>query len=194
MKIYVAGPMSGLPDYNRPAFDAAAKRIRAAGYDVFNPAQADREDPDATDDKPRSWFLRRDIPELCRCDAIAVLPGWQESVGARLEVAVAEALDMPVLDAQTLQPLRPEGVLEEAARLVRGRRRTDYGHPRDNHARTAALWSAYLGVPITPTQVCMLNLLQKISRSVHRTTRDTIVDIAGYTLNIAILEGLERSD
>lgn len=77
-----------------------------------------------------------------------------------------------------------QSILDEAAAAVNGARNEDYGHPLDNHSRTAALWSTYVGVPLTAEQVCFMNILQKVSRSVHRPTRDTLVDIAGYAENI----------
>lgn len=36
--VILSGPMSGLPDYNYPMFNLAAKQLREAGYDVVNPA------------------------------------------------------------------------------------------------------------------------------------------------------------
>ena len=86
-------------------------------------------------------------------------------------------------------------VLDEAAALVNGDRQAAYGHPRDNHACTAALWTAYLqrrsdaSTPDTPVtgvdayDVCMLNILQKVSRLAHSRTRDGLVDIAGFAQN-----------
>ena len=78
-------------------------------------------------------------------------------------------------------------ILDEAKEIVDGSRRNDYGTPKENHQRTADLWSTYLGVKISAEQVCMLNILQKISRSMNKTTRDTLVDIAGYARNIELL-------
>jgi hypothetical protein len=82
----------------------------------------------------------------------------------------------------------PESILQEAQRIVHGARRQDYGHPFDNHSNTAALWSAYLEIPITPEQVCMLNILQKVSRSKQSITRDTLVDIAGFAANVELVD------
>lgn len=79
-------------------------------------------------------------------------------------------------------------VLDEAAAIVEGARRDSYGTPAENHGRTAALWSAYLGVEITARQVCLMNILQKISRDAHRPHRDGLVDIAGYALNAELVE------
>lgn len=84
--------------------------------------------------------------------------------------------------------LSPVSVLREAERIVDGPRRDDYGTPLANHSRTAALWSAYLGVPITPRQVCMLNVLQKVSRDAHAPKKDNLVDIAGYVRNAQLVE------
>jgi len=75
-----------------------------------------------------------------------------------------------------------------AQRAVYGARRHDYGTPKANHTRTARLWSAYLGVPITARDVCMLNVLQKVSRDRHRAVADNLVDIAGYAENAHLVE------
>jgi hypothetical protein len=80
-------------------------------------------------------------------------------------------------------------VLEEAAEAVSGDRQRHYGHPLDNHSRTAALWSAYLRIDITAEQVCQLNILQKISRATCDSShRDTWVDIAGYAQNVVMVQ------
>jgi hypothetical protein len=92
LRIYIAGPMTGLPDLNFPAFARAARRLRAAGHTVVSPAEVN---PDHS--MPWEQCMRRDIPELCTCEAIALLPGWEDSRGARLEAQIAGALRMRVL-------------------------------------------------------------------------------------------------
>jgi hypothetical protein len=104
MRIYVAGPMSGLPEHNFPAFHDAAARLRAAGYEVLNPAEQEF-NGDLT--KPWDFYLRRDIPLLCQCDAVALLDGFERSKGALLELHIASKLGMEIrlledwLDATT---------------------------------------------------------------------------------------------
>lgn len=92
MKVYLAGPMTGLPDHNFPAFHAATQALREAGYDVVSPAE---ENPVADHSRPEPWayYIRRDLRVLLDCDAIALLPGWEASRGACLEKSIAEALD-----------------------------------------------------------------------------------------------------
>lgn len=110
MRIYIAGPMRGIPSFNFPAFNAAAKRLREMGHEVFNPAEADVEsdgfDPDKDEPKGMAHYMARDLPEVCRSNAVAVLPGWEKSRGACTEVYVARASDIPVLDVDTLQPIQ----------------------------------------------------------------------------------------
>jgi hypothetical protein len=86
--------MTGVPDFNRPLFHGVTARLRDAGFDVVNPAELDIEDNQET------WadFLKRDIIALMDCDTIVMLPGWEDSRGARLERAVAHGLGMLVLE------------------------------------------------------------------------------------------------
>lgn len=90
-RIYVAGPMSGKPDYNFPAFHAVAETLRAHGYEVVNPA----EDNDTT--QPYEYYIRRAIEGLLTCDAVTMLPGWERSHGARMEHMIAANLGMRIL-------------------------------------------------------------------------------------------------
>lgn len=88
-RIYLSGPMTGLPDLNFPAFHAEAARLRGLGYDVVNPAEL-------VTDKEADWVdcMRVDIPALLTCGTIALLPGWVDSRGASLEAYIAEKLGM----------------------------------------------------------------------------------------------------
>jgi Domain of unknown function (DUF4406) len=87
-KLYLSGPMTGLPNLNREAFNAAAKTLRKKGYKVINPPELDKNEPQ------RSWeaCLKRDIRYLLQCDKVATLPGWKKSKGANLEVYIAKQL------------------------------------------------------------------------------------------------------
>ena len=79
-------------------------------------------------------------------------------------------------------------MLDDAAKIVADDRMEKYGDPRVNHSRTAALWSVYLGTEINARQVCMMNMLQKISRDAHNEQADNITDIVGYAACIAVLD------
>ena len=109
-RLYVAGPMkssipnflhrpsarsracqTGLPDFNYPAFFKAEEQLLAAGYEVENPA---RNKPEGT----ASWlaYMRLSLVQISRVDGLALLPGWGDSKGARLEVQIAEGLGLHV--------------------------------------------------------------------------------------------------
>jgi hypothetical protein len=95
---YIAGPMTGLPEFNYPAFHAAAAELRAAGETVISPAELNGPDtPDSyTAERTYEWYLRQALTALLRCHQIAMLPGWERSRGARLEHLIACELGMPV--------------------------------------------------------------------------------------------------
>lgn len=73
-----------------------------------------------------------------------------------------------------------ESILQEAARLTNGARQATYGHPLDDLGRTATMWGAILGVPVSAEQVALCMVAVKISREVHAHRRDNVVDGAGY--------------
>lgn len=93
-RIYLSGPMTGKPDLNVPAFNAAARALRSWGWSVVNPAEISI---DLGDGLPYETYLREDIKRLCDCKAIVMLPGWEDSKGAHLELHIAHRLGIEVL-------------------------------------------------------------------------------------------------
>lgn len=96
-KIYISGPMTGMPDDNCPAFNAEAARLRALGYEVVNPAEIN-----AAANLPWHECLRRDIQAMLDCDTLALLRGWQESLGAHLELSIAHRVGLKIISAQEI--------------------------------------------------------------------------------------------
>jgi hypothetical protein len=90
-KVYIAGPMSGLPELNFPAFHAEAAYLRAMGDEVINPAEI-------VTDPTAKWedCMRADIAQLVTCDCAHFLPGWQKSRGATLEFLIASQLGLEI--------------------------------------------------------------------------------------------------
>jgi hypothetical protein len=91
--------MRHCPDFNFPAFEEAAALLRSVGHDVFSPAERESlEYLKVHGAKSSAEYMALDLPEVCRRDAVATLPGWEESHGAGIETFVAEALGKPVKD------------------------------------------------------------------------------------------------
>src|SRR6266568_1017798 len=100
MKLYLAGPMRGYKDFNFPAFDAGAEALRAQGFEVFSPAEHDRETMAATGRVATDLTIREcmeaDTRWICQnANGIALLDGWSKSTGALAEVALARAIGIP---------------------------------------------------------------------------------------------------
>jgi len=110
MRIYLAGPMRGIPSFNFPAFDYAADKLRAKGHEVFSPSDRDRtvygekleQNAAGSEDEAASnvgFSLREALAADCawicgHAEAIALLPGWEKSTGANAENALAVALGL----------------------------------------------------------------------------------------------------
>ena len=109
MRIYIAGPMRNYPEFNHPAFHEAARLLRAAGHEVFSPAEYDISSGldvtgttgDHAELSGQGLDLRAALGTdlawiTSRAEAVVVLPGWEGSLGVRAEVATAIALGIPV--------------------------------------------------------------------------------------------------
>ena len=105
-KVYIAGPMSGMKDFNFPAFFEAERQLELLGYEVINPAHNDGatvqealESAGTPESPNKLWsdYMKRDLPHVMDVDMLCVLPGWQNSKGARLEVTVARAIGIPLM-------------------------------------------------------------------------------------------------
>lgn len=111
LRLYLGGPMTGKPQFNFPLFDAAERDLIAQGHDVVPPA--DLHDLEVRRhalssktgdmaDLPRhlTWgeFLANDVRMIADdgIEAIVLLPGWESSRGARLEVFVGRLCGLPI--------------------------------------------------------------------------------------------------
>lgn len=126
MKIYLAGPMRGYPEFNFPAFRRAAAMLRHYDHEVFSPAEADDEEFGkdvsqgnlAGDEEQAAKevgltglalkrnVFGRDTTYICQqAEAIAMLPGWEHSLGAQAEWALARALGLDIIYLRPESPL-----------------------------------------------------------------------------------------
>lgn len=99
MKIYISGPMSGIPFLNFPLFNRTAVRLRNLRWEVVNPVEINP-DPNA------EWLdcIAADLMAMKGCTAICLLPGWSDSFGARIERMAADKLGLQVLHLADLVP------------------------------------------------------------------------------------------
>jgi hypothetical protein len=104
---YLSGPMRGYEHYNFPAFRAAEEYLVHAGWKVISPARKDAEEmglgwePDTTQEISEAMmndWMRRDITDVAACSHIVLLPGWEESTGAKRELQVAQWCGLEVFE------------------------------------------------------------------------------------------------
>lgn len=189
MRIYLAGPMRGLPEFNFPAFDKGARHLEAMGHEVFNPADRDRSVGFSTkgmtghEDLAAEGFSLREALHAdtewisLHADAIALLPGWEKSSGVAAEVALARALGLPVV--------LTEDFISHARQIGDGSRgipdsiliKTDV-KPSGTIQRPGKLVSsdelrASLGLPLRPDASLADHLESHANRKEVRTTSST---------------------
>lgn len=107
-RIYVAGPMRNIKEFNFPSFFLAEEKLTRKGWKVVNPARHDIEeygldvtgltgDMDELNGFDLNAALKWDMKQICDADAIFMLRGWEHSSGARAEHALASALNHQIL-------------------------------------------------------------------------------------------------
>lgn len=115
-KVYIAGPMTGYPEFNYPAFRDTAARLRRMGFEVISPAELNPIEPSLIVDERYHQelypsYIRRDITALLECDHICMMRGWQDSKGAALEYHIAHVLGITHVtiggDAEWRDELKP---------------------------------------------------------------------------------------
>lgn len=107
-RVFISGPMTGLPDWNRAEFERAERELYDLGAEsVFNPAHlAPQGDEPAM---AHSLYMAKTLSVLTRLswsaypnmpwfDCIVLLDGWWNSEGAKVEHAVAEAIGLDVVE------------------------------------------------------------------------------------------------
>ena len=86
-----------------------------------------------------------------------------------------------------------QSVIQEATQIVAKRGR-DYGDPRPNHERIAAIWTVILGRKIEPHEVVLCMLGVKVARLVETPDhRDSMVDLCGYSDCLDIITGASHA-
>lgn len=93
IRIYIAGPITGIKDYNKPEFDKAEELLSGFGLEVVNPLKNG-----IAKEAPWVDHMKTDIPKMLKCEAVYALKGWHNSKGARAEIQLAEVLDMPIFE------------------------------------------------------------------------------------------------
>ena len=97
-KVFISGPMTGLPDNNRKAFEEAEKSLKAAGFSVFNPSWLNFDNGFSDAD-----IAAIDLAALKRCNYIYQLEGWEKSKGASAEWLVANWCGLKSVNREWLE-------------------------------------------------------------------------------------------
>lgn len=101
--IYLSGPMTGIPEYNHPAFDRAMKNLQLRGRVVKSPHTVQPTIKAHADMIWSDWLKLDLVILLTECNAIAMLDGWERSHGARLELYNAIALGYRIYKYEELE-------------------------------------------------------------------------------------------
>jgi hypothetical protein len=101
LKVYIAGPMRGIKDFNRREFRKADEYLKKKGiYKTINPCDSDREsgltDQELNTTKGLRVVMSKDLTDICGCDMIYMLHGWEKSEGAKIEHSLATMLNITI--------------------------------------------------------------------------------------------------
>lgn len=191
IKPYIAGPMSGYPEFNYPAFFAMENKLRDLGVtDILNPVYI----ANGETNHPYDFYIRHSLGMLIQAQSIVMLNGWKGSKGAELEYHTAKTMGIPIFN-QDLEPHVEEiltedeiNIFEEAQKLILGARQAQYGSPKQNFTAIGRIWAALLSIPdIKPETVALMMVGLKIARQANLHKTDNLVDAIGYVGTIPLI-------
>jgi hypothetical protein len=108
MKYYLAGKMTGKPNFGYEDFAEAADNLRKAGFDIASPHEIDYDEVEhPRGSLPYKVYIQNSLNLLFTCNAIILLPDWINSRGARIERDVAIASHMSVFDYAKPNRIKP---------------------------------------------------------------------------------------
>lgn len=185
--VYIAGPMTGLPQHNYPEFFKMEKILKDMGYkNVLNPAKI----ADGDTSKPYSFYIRESLKLISKADFVVFLKGWEKSKGANLEKHCADSMGIPCYDQSfNLIDDKTMSICQEADHLVSVDRQNQYGHPSDNFSDISVGWNVIAETQnITAEKVGLMFIWAKICREKFKHKRDNLVDIAGFAKTIDLID------
>lgn len=100
---YIAGPMTGLPEFNYPTFHAVAAACRERSWEVVSPAELF----EGKLGLPWADYMKHGLKAMLDCTNVIMLPGWASSRGARIEHQLAVTLGLTIQHAQDIYFLQP---------------------------------------------------------------------------------------
>lgn len=183
-RIYIAGPMTGLPDYNYPKFLRVEEDLKRMGYKhILNPARI----ANGETGKCYSYYIRESLNLIKNADVVVFLNGWENSKGANLEHHCATLMNLKLFDESynlinlNEKEVDHRSICEIADILVSSDRQDDYGHPFDNFSDIGRVWGMQLNIPdIPPETVGLMMVGVKLCREKFKPKRDNLIDGAGY--------------
>jgi len=110
MKVYIAGAITGVPDY-RDKFGIAKKALEREGHTVLNPAAL----PEGMEKKD---YMRICFAMIDTADVITFLPNWENSKGANVERAYVTYIEKPILQLESLTAYQHEITLRKYRKIL----------------------------------------------------------------------------
>jgi hypothetical protein len=93
-KLYLSGPMTGVENFNHELFNKVAAEFRMVGFEVCSPSEFF----DGDTSREREEYMREAFKYLLEADTVVILPGWEQSKGARIEITVAQELGLNLVE------------------------------------------------------------------------------------------------
>lgn len=185
-QIYICGKMTGIENYNYPKFKETTLMFRNKGVLVKCPTEVNIQK------KEWDWkkYMKENIKQMLDCDVVYVLDGHETSVGAIMEIDIAEKLEIPIIYETDIEEFSTKVKLN-MVNIIRNKVQK-LAESKDENKTHCGIYACYSSSLLSDEMITTVLEQYAIENNINNITIEEITTISELILDNQILDKLSQ--